>query len=83
MATSFTIAARNNGFTKVDARESTLAAVTAYRESMTAFAAMRTMDIWYAHLDESQLMESLHGAQAEIGGQRRRAARTRSWQTRP
>src|SRR5215831_12206587 len=34
MAASFTIAARNNGFTKADTRAATLAAVRAYREAM-------------------------------------------------
>ena len=49
MAASFTIAARNNGFSKVDTNTSTLAAVTAYREAMADFAQMHTMDIWYEH----------------------------------
>ena len=39
MAASFTIAARNNGFAKADARAATLASVTAYREAMAEFAA--------------------------------------------
>ena len=39
MAASFTIAARNNGFTKADARAATRASVTAYREAMAEFAA--------------------------------------------
>ena len=34
MAASFTIAARNNGFSTADARAATLASVTAYREAM-------------------------------------------------
>ncbi len=34
MAASFTIAARNNGFSKADARAATQASVTAYREAM-------------------------------------------------
>ena len=34
MAASFTIAARNNGFSKADTRAATLASVTAYREAM-------------------------------------------------
>ena len=34
MAASFTIAARNNGFSKADTRASTLASVAAYREAM-------------------------------------------------
>ena len=48
MAASFTIAARNNGFSKADARAATLASVRAYREAMAGFAQMPTMDIWYA-----------------------------------
>ena len=36
MAASFLIAARNNGFSKADARAATQASVTAYREAMAA-----------------------------------------------
>ena len=39
LAASFTIAARNNGFSKTDARDTTRASVTAYREAMSQFAA--------------------------------------------
>ena len=56
MAASFMIAARNNGFSKADARAATQASVTAYREAMADFAKMPTMDIWYSHLDEDELM---------------------------
>ena len=38
MSASFTIAARNNGFTKAEAWTATLASVTAYREAMAEFA---------------------------------------------
>jgi len=62
MAASFTIAARNNGFTKADTRAATLASVTAYREAMAGFAAMGTMDIWYAHLDEEELLQGIRSA---------------------
>jgi uncharacterized protein (DUF2252 family) len=64
MAASFTIAARNNAFAKADARAATLASVAAYREAMTAFALMPTMDIWYAHMDEDQLMAAVRGVVA-------------------
>src|SRR3954454_22176056 len=64
MAASFTIAARNNGFSKADAREATMAAVTAYRQAMAIFAQMGTMDVWYAHLDEDQVMTSLRATVA-------------------
>jgi uncharacterized protein (DUF2252 family) len=62
MAASFTIAARNNGFCSADTRDVTMGSVTAYREAMASFAQMRTMDIWYAHLDEDELMKAVSGA---------------------
>jgi uncharacterized protein (DUF2252 family) len=65
MAASFTIAARNNGFSKADTRGATLASVTAYREAMATFAQMGTMEVWYAHLDEDELMRGVRGAVAE------------------
>jgi uncharacterized protein (DUF2252 family) len=65
MAASVTIAARNNGFSRADTRDVTMASVTAYREAMASFARMRTMDIWYADLDEDELMRAVHGALAE------------------
>jgi uncharacterized protein (DUF2252 family) len=65
MAASFTIAGRNNGFSPADARAATLASVTAYREAMASFAQMGTMDIWYAHLDEDELMFSIRSTVAE------------------
>ena len=64
MAASFTIAGRNNGFAKADTREATLASVRAYREAMASFAQMRTMDIWYARLDEDELMAGVRAAAA-------------------
>src|SRR5262249_38776842 len=64
MAASFTIAGRNNGFSTADARDATLASVTAYREAMADFAQMHTMDIWYAHLEEDELMSAVRGAVA-------------------
>jgi len=66
MAASFTIAARNNGFSKTDTRAATLAPVTAYREAMASFAQMGTMDIWYAHLDEDELMKEVRGVAAGL-----------------
>jgi len=64
MAASFTIAARNNGFSQADAHAVTMASVRAYREAMASFAQMRTMDIWYAHLDEDELMAGIRAAVA-------------------
>ena len=59
MCASFTIAARNNGFSKADARTATGASVRSYREAMAEFARMRTLDVWYARLSEQELMDSI------------------------
>ncbi|HET7012679.1 MAG TPA: DUF2252 domain-containing protein [Streptosporangiaceae bacterium] len=68
MAASFEIAGRNNGFSTEDAQAATRAGVTAYREAMAEFAGMRTMDVWYAHLSEDELMASVRGLAAEEAG---------------
>ena len=62
MAASFTIAGRNNGFGKADTKAATLASVGAYREAMASFAKMGTLAIWYAHLDEDELMKGVRSA---------------------
>ena len=59
MAASFTIAARNNGFSAADATAATLASVKAYREAMAEFAKMGNMDIWYARLTEQEVMDAI------------------------
>ena len=61
MAASFTIAARNNGFTRSDARAATLESVASYRAQMAEFAEMRTMDIWYARLSEQDAHQRCQG----------------------
>jgi uncharacterized protein (DUF2252 family) len=66
MAASFTIAARNNGFSKADTRAATLASVAAYRQAMAEFAQMRTMDIWYAHLTDDDVMAAIRGEVAKV-----------------
>src|SRR5689334_12102506 len=70
MAASFEIAARNNGFSKADARAATMASVRAYREAMAEFAQMGTEDIWYAYLDEDELMR---GIRATVAGMEKHA----------
>jgi uncharacterized protein (DUF2252 family) len=71
MAASFTIAARNNGFSKADTTAATMASVTAYREAMARFAQMGTLEVWYAHLDEDDiraaLRTALEGAEHHVG----------------
>ena len=97
MAASFAIAARNNGFSGADTRAAALASVTAYREAMAGFAEMRTLDIWYAHLPEDELMTAVRGTVADIaqaakgkqgkkegqGRRRRPPSAGRRWPARP
>jgi uncharacterized protein (DUF2252 family) len=75
LAASFTIAARNNGFTKADTRAATLASVAAYREAMAGFAAMGTLNIWYAHLAEDELLKGVQSAAAEASRASKKAAK--------
>jgi uncharacterized protein (DUF2252 family) len=63
MAASFTIAARNNGFSPADARAVTIESVKAYRLGMAEFAAMRTMDVWYAHMTEHDIQDGMRAVQ--------------------
>ena len=76
MTASFTIAARNNGFTDTQARDATLAAAATYREAMARFAEMPTMDIWYAHLSEADLMDALTAMTRSVKGADKQAAKS-------
>src|ERR1700753_971587 len=59
MSASFFIAARDNGFTKPEAHDAALAAVTAYRSAMREFAQQKTMDVWYASMDEAAITRAV------------------------
>ena len=77
MSASFTIAARNNGFSKGEAREATLASVRAYRTTMSEFAEMSTMEIWYAHLSEETLLATMNRLAAAKKGKSQKKKATR------
>ena len=77
MAASFTIAARNNGFSKADERAATLASVTAYREAMAGFAEMGVMDVWYARLAEEDLLAAVRDMAATPEAKARAKARSK------
>ena len=66
LAASRTVAAYNNGFTQADAQEITRATVAAYREAMGEFAAMPTLEVWYAHLSEDDLRKGILEATAGL-----------------
>jgi uncharacterized protein (DUF2252 family) len=78
MAASFTIAARNNGFTPADARAVTVESVKAYRLGMAEFAAMRTLDIWYAHMTERDIQDAMRAVEeASVAGAKPRKGKAR------
>jgi hypothetical protein len=66
LAASFTIAARNNAFAKADVRAATMTSVAAYREAMADFAGMPTLDVWYAHLSEDELLTATRQAVKQV-----------------
>ena len=66
LAASLTVAAYNNNFTRPVAKEVTLACVNSYREAMTEFSQMRTLDVWYAHISEDDLRQGILQATTEL-----------------
>lgn len=68
MATSFTIAAHHNGFAPDTARAITRESVRAYRVAMAEFAAMHTLDVWYAHLSDQDFQQALLAARPNPAG---------------
>ncbi|MFG2976468.1 DUF2252 domain-containing protein [Streptomyces sp. NPDC048331] len=62
LATSLVIAGRENGFSDRERAEIVASGVRGYREQMRAFARMRTLDVWYARVDEAQLQAVAEGA---------------------
>ncbi len=56
LATSFTIAARNNGFSRKQTQGVTSTCASRYREAMAEFAVRPELDVWYAHLRVDDLL---------------------------
>jgi uncharacterized protein (DUF2252 family) len=68
MAASFVIAARDAGFSRADSSDAAIASVTAYRQAMAQFAALPTMDVWYASLDEDEIKRAVRDVVAQSTG---------------
>jgi len=51
LAASLVVAGRGNGFRRRDCRAITRAACRRYAAEMSTYAALRTLDVWYAHAD--------------------------------
>ena len=57
LSASLVLAARSRAFSDHQARHAVLQAVATYRTRMAEYAAMRAMDVFYAHVDISAVME--------------------------
>ena len=55
LATSFVLAARDNGFPEEVIADAALASARQYRLSMAEYAAMKEIDIWYDRVDSSTM----------------------------
>ncbi|MGO9792935.1 MAG: DUF2252 domain-containing protein [Solirubrobacteraceae bacterium] len=62
LSVSMLIAAINNGFAVKEQERIVLGTVKGYRTAMQSFAAMKNLDVWYAHMD-------VESALAELGAQ--------------
>ena len=59
LAASFEVAGRDRGFTPAERRAVVLAMAEEYRARMKQAAAMRNLDVWYAHVEVEALFEQL------------------------
>ena len=63
LATSFIIAARSNGFSSVDCRETAWLCAQSYRQSLLEIARADVLKAWYSAIDMDQMI-----ANSELGG---------------
>jgi uncharacterized protein (DUF2252 family) len=56
LATSLEVAGRENDFTRKQRKRIVRGAVSSYRETMTEFAGLPMLGVWYAHLDMDELL---------------------------
>jgi uncharacterized protein (DUF2252 family) len=59
LVASFVLAARSNGLSDADGRDAAIACARSYRRKMRDFTAMDVLDVWYARLDESDVLAML------------------------
>jgi uncharacterized protein (DUF2252 family) len=57
LVTSIVIAGRDNGLRKRDIRAAALATADAYRSHMFSLASMPALDVWYARLDATEILD--------------------------
>lgn len=68
LATSFEIATRERGFVDAERERVVLASVQAYHRAMAGFSLEPNLQVWYAHLDTSELFERLRADATKTQG---------------
>lgn len=56
LATSFVLAARNNKMKEADARQMAIDVATSYRNAITEYSQMNTLDLWYMKFEMHDLL---------------------------
>jgi uncharacterized protein (DUF2252 family) len=59
LAASFMVASRDNGFSKADAKDTVLTCVRSYREWMSEFSMMKTLERWHFALYSDMLISGI------------------------
>src|SRR5215470_13565736 len=59
LVASFVLAARANGLSDAQGRDAAVACARSYRQKMRDFTSMDVLDVWYARLDESDVLAML------------------------
>jgi hypothetical protein len=62
LVTSFVLAARSNGLSDDDGREAAVACARSYRRKIRNFAAMDVLDVWYARIEDSEVLANATAA---------------------
>ena len=79
LAASFVIAGRSNGFKARRSREAAVAAVKSYRRRLSEFSCLSNLEVWYASLDSTQVLNSFRSEnRRQLIRDRARKARQRA-----
>ncbi len=82
LVASIAVAGRENGHSEKERRDAARAVAREYREAMREFAGMRSLDVWYAHLEVDRVTEALRHTATTPSASRRWAATSREARTR-
>jgi uncharacterized protein (DUF2252 family) len=67
LVVSFVLAARDRGFSRKEARAAVREALEAYRRVIAELAQVGTLDVWYAKIDEQELLSAVSEMRKDQG----------------